>query len=85
MAQKVTIIGPNLRDQSKGEFHIHAAGCADIARQAKRDRAFEEGWTIEAETLTEVCDEVYPPEDFDCEPGEYLSSFHVAPCVTLPK
>lgn len=28
----VHIIGPNLRDQSKGDFHVHAKGCEDVRR-----------------------------------------------------
>jgi hypothetical protein len=84
MSQTVTVIGPNLRDQSKGSFHVHAAGCADIKRSARRDPEFENGWDIDAENLTEVVDAVYPPEDFGCESGEYLDEFHIAPCVKLP-
>lgn len=29
----VTILGPNLRDQSKGSFHVHRAGCADLHKR----------------------------------------------------
>ena len=29
---KVYIIGPNLRDQSKGQYHVHAVGCADTKK-----------------------------------------------------
>lgn len=84
MSQSVTIIGPNLRDQSKGTFHVHAAGCADLKRLAHREpEAAEYPLTFEAESLTEVCDEVYPPEDFEYESGEYLFDFYIAPCVTL--
>jgi hypothetical protein len=31
-AMQVTICGPNLRDQSKGSFHVHAADCADLVK-----------------------------------------------------
>jgi hypothetical protein len=78
----VTICGPNLNDQSKGQFHVHAADCADLVRGARREPAYREGWTIEAATATEVCDEVYPPEDFECESGEYLSDLHFFPCTS---
>jgi hypothetical protein len=81
---RVTIIGPNLRDQSKGTFHVHAEGCADIARSARRDPAFRDGWTIEAASATEVSDAVYPPEDFGGESGDNVSDFHFAPCAKLP-
>jgi len=83
--QSVTIIGPNLRDQSKGQFHVHAAGCGDIRKQANRDPEFRNGWTIEATSLVEICDDVYPPDDFECESGQFIGEFHFAPCVKLPK
>jgi len=82
----VTIIGPNLRDQSKGTFHVHAAGCADIAKMARRDPAYKDGWTMDAESRAYICDAVYPPEDFYCESGEYLFDFHFFPCCAhLPE
>lgn len=77
----VTICGPNLRDQSKGTYHVHAAGCADLKKHARREPAYRDGWTIEAASLAEVSDAVYPPEDFGSEPGEYAFDFHVFPCV----
>jgi hypothetical protein len=79
---KVTVCGPNLRDQSKGTFHVHAAGCADLARGAKREPEYANGWTIEVASAVEVCDEVYPPEDFECESGDNLAEFHFFPCVS---
>lgn len=33
---QVHIIGPNLPDQSKGSFHVHAFGCADVQRNHER-------------------------------------------------
>jgi hypothetical protein len=36
---KLTIVGPNLLDQSKGDFHVHAAGCADLSRGQYRRRS----------------------------------------------
>jgi hypothetical protein len=32
----VRISGPNLRDQTKGSFHVHREGCADIKKAAKK-------------------------------------------------
>lgn len=29
---QVVVIGPNLQDQSKGDFHVHEASCADVKR-----------------------------------------------------
>jgi len=80
--QHVVIVGPNLRDQSKGEFHVHAAGCADLKRNRNLKHE-NQSMTLEAGSLVEIVDYVYPPGDFDCEAGEFLSEFHVAPCVEL--
>lgn len=77
---QVTICGPNLRDQSMGEFHVHAAGCADLLRGARREPEYVDGWTMDADTCVAVCDAVYPPEDFGCESGAYVGSFHFFPC-----
>ena len=78
---RVTICGPNLRDQSKGQFHVHAEGCADLKRGAQREPEYRNGWTIEAANRIEVCDEVYPPEDFECESGDYVDEFYFFPCT----
>lgn len=79
--QKITVIGPNLPRGAKAEFHVHADGCADIRRgRITRDAA---SWVMAAETFEDVVDAVYPPEDFDCEPGEYIGEFYFAPCVAL--
>lgn len=83
---RVAILGPNLADQSRGDFHVHAAGCSDIGKVrflsgiAKRDCS----WEMEASSLTEIVDAVYPPDQFECESGEYMQEFHFAPCVKLP-
>lgn len=83
---RVTICGPNLRDQSRGDMHVHAADCADLVRGAAREPEYLNGWTTDAASRVEVCDDIYPPEDFDCESGEYLSSLHFFPCCAdLPE
>lgn len=81
MSQRLTIVGPNLEDQSKGTFHVHAAGCAHLNQRQYR---YVQTWTATFATRTEVCDDAYPPEDFDCDSGEYLFDFHFSPCVTIP-
>lgn len=86
---EVTIIGPNLNDQSKGQMHVHAAGCSDI----KRDKNYRghTPWTVSARDLLDVAQDVYPPSDFDWDPTDdddastYTSEFHVAPCVKFPQ
>jgi hypothetical protein len=82
MSQRIVVVGPNLRDQSKGTFHVHAEGCADL-RRSPNLRHEDQSFVIDCDTLTQMCDAVYPPEDFGCESGEYLYDFHVAPCVHL--
>ena len=84
---KLTILGPNLRDQSKGSFHVHAAGCADLGRHRG-----EESYTAEFDSIDEVVDLFY--EDIMAEELEnhgevnrswYDNDFHVLPCVKFPK
>jgi len=77
----VTICGPNLRDQSKGSFHVHAADCADLARGAKREAAYRNGWTIEADTCDDVVRDVYADmiED-EADLDEYRFDLHFFPC-----
>ncbi len=81
----VVVVGPNLPCSlaRKGTFHVHAAGCADLKRGPIREHA--RGVAAEQRSsLVELCDSVYPPSDFQCESGEYLGEFYVAPCCTLP-
>lgn len=86
ITQRVTICGPNLRDQSKGTFHVHAADCADLVRGAQREPEYRHGWTIDATTHDDVGDNIY--EDHIAEgsmkPGEGKDDCHFFPCVKLP-
>ena len=80
---RVTICGPNLRDQSKGTFHVHAEGCADLKRHAHREPEYRDGWTINAESREAVADEVYADiidENPDSTAADYVSDFHFFPC-----
>lgn len=36
MKHEVVILGPNLRDQSRGDFHVHASGCSHLRRPEYR-------------------------------------------------
>lgn len=86
MSQSITICGPNLRDQSKGTFHVHAAGCADLKRHASREPEYRHGWTIDAESQAEVGDAIYEDmiDEGSMEPGEGMSDCHFFPCITIP-
>lgn len=79
---RLTIVGPNLpRELSdRGTFHVHATGCAHLDTRVLRDAYREAGFTSDASSLTELCDEVYGDE-LDREGGEYAGEFHVAPCA----
>jgi hypothetical protein len=80
---EVEVIGPNLHTRGES-FHVHRQGCADIKRDPKRygySQYTGMEWRMKVATLTEVCDAVYPPSDFDCNSGDYLDDFKVFPCV----
>lgn len=86
----VTIIGPNLYDQSKGQFHVHAKGCSDIARDPKHYGYASAAPHMEAEAKSEedVAGFVYCDVMDEAEPGSrwtkaeaYVDEFHFAPCV----
>lgn len=88
---KVTIVGPNLRDQSKGQFIVHEASCADLRRLARREPEVANGWTIEVESEQDIVEAVYSDhmaertEDDPWSAWEpYRSDFHFCPCVRLP-
>jgi hypothetical protein len=79
----VTICGPNLRDQSRGDFHVHAAGCADLARGAQREPEYRNGWTIDADSRLDVANEVYADiidENGEEDGSSYLETMHFFPC-----
>lgn len=83
----VNIIGPNLRDQSKGSFHVHAAGCADIARRYQGDDGA--GIDIEVASRCDAAAYIYDNgimEENGDSPADYLFDFHFAPCcASLPE
>lgn len=66
---QVTICGPNLRDQSKGTFHVHAAGCGDLVRHARREPEYSNGWTVEVSSRREIVEAIYS-DHMDEERGE---------------
>ncbi len=80
---EVTIVGPNLPQQAKAEFHVHRAGCRDLDRGWIK-RYAPEAWTIAVPDRYAVESDVYyfcPGEDPDYELGQYQSSFHFATCL----
>jgi len=80
---KVTVVGPNLFDQSKGSFHAHKAGCADLKRDPNY-RGQDLSYTFDADTRDEVGDEIYGDHiaEGSMEPGEGKYDVHFAPCTS---
>jgi hypothetical protein len=80
---RVAIIGPNLRSEHQrlGDFHVHAEGCADIARKYRGDTM----QVADVKSLDEAVTLTYDPGDFEYDPateiGKFSGGFHVAPCV----
>lgn len=85
MEQSLAVVGPNLRDQSKGTFVVHAAGCSDLHKL----RFEEQDATTSYKSLREVVENIYPPDQFEWRRGpddsSYWNDIHFFPCVTLPK
>lgn len=88
---KVDIHGPNLRDQSKGSFHVHKHGCPDSNNRRKYhiDPRMGDPYTIEVGSEVEVVHAMYEPENFEYsgDPdaddfGIYHQDFHFFPCVS---
>lgn len=85
--QQLTILGPNLADQSKGDFHVHASGCRDIARYPGRVQ--RDAMVATFGRRIDVVTTVYPPSDFDyddsvpTEVAPYAGSFYFLPCVRV--
>lgn len=85
----VTILGPNLPSHlsDKGELHVHAAGCGDIARRyPRRFDTDPHTWSFDADTVDDVVEEIYPPDNFNYDPNDpadraqYDSDVWFAPC-----
>jgi hypothetical protein len=81
---KVVICGPNLFDQSKGQFHVHKKGCADLRK--REYRAVAPHMPAEVKTKLDVATFVYEDimrenEGVLATPEPYVSEFHFAPCV----
>jgi hypothetical protein len=84
---EVLIHGPNLNEQSKGQFHVHRDGCADNYHYGpyKRFGGEEYPMTVSVSCRLDVEDYIYGPDagDFDLpHPGAWLDEFHFAPCCS---
>lgn len=78
----VTICGPNLNDQSKGTFHVHATGCVHLTIGARREPEYRNGWTFDADTRVSVAGHVYEDQiaESDEVAEDYVPDFHFFDC-----
>jgi hypothetical protein len=70
------VLGPNLPDQTKGDFHVHAEGCRDIARYPRSIR--DGGTLLDVNSVEEISAVIY---DFEENPEQYAHDFYDFPCV----
>jgi len=80
MNAKIKIFGANLRDQSKGQFVIHSADCADCAKLEKlREHFVVETHDSELSVSRSIWSDMINEGSMTAEDG--LSEIHFAPCV----
>lgn len=85
----VRIAGPNLNDQSKGTFHVHRDGCADLRKYGPGRREGgefpgEDEMLVTDATKLGVVTAVYADhiaEDPELTAEQLLSDFWFAPCT----
>lgn len=84
----VGICGPNLRDQSKGQFHVHSADCRDL-RLYGPDAALrgEVPWFADVTDRAGAVYEVYADQIGEGSPYDACrQDLHFAPCLAdLPE
>jgi len=74
---KLTIFGANLRDQSKGQFVVHATGCAHCARLAREQKS-----TGEYDSAEAVARDVYADQmNEGLELADAMMDIHFCPCT----
>jgi len=80
---KLKIFGANLRDQSKGQFVVHAADCADCKKLEKIGEycCIEEHSTRLSVSASIWADCIAQGDDTTPESG--LGEIHFAPCCKL--
>jgi len=79
--QTLKIFGANLRDQSKGQFVVHAEGCADCAKLKGEHSRTETHATALSVSASIWADMI---RDGEMTADEGLNEIHFAPCVTIP-
>ncbi len=80
---KVVVIGPNLRDPNSPDFHVHAAGCADIKKNRLYAGHEEANHSYDFDSVQELVKEWYL--DILAETGEdwhnYIQEFKFFGCA----
>jgi hypothetical protein len=79
MGTRVTVWGPNLRDQSRGTFVVHRADCGDNRKLELRET--EPPWHLDPETRAEVIRDIYPGDQFDSPWAMLVDDVYFAPCL----
>lgn len=86
----VRVCGPNLRDQSKGTFHVHRHDCADLKHYGPGGKyggdmdGMNEMLIVDATTMSVVrevyADQIAENPDAEAEMDMYVNDFWFAPC-----
>ena len=79
MSTTVAVIGPNLYDQSKGQFHVHTAECRD----GKNGRKYplQNRHELEVDSKLDVALDIYDWMDDD-EVRDEVGEFYFHACVS---
>jgi hypothetical protein len=79
---KLTIHGPNLNDQSKGTFRVHAADCRDNRREVVYNGS-DSPYTGEFATVEDVAELMYGDHiaEGSTDLDAAVADFYFAPCV----
>lgn len=73
-------------NDGRSTIHVHAEGCRDADRLWKDRQHNGSRWTAAAATQADAVREVYPPEDFEYDPGdwhEFAGDLKFYPCAQL--
>lgn len=82
--EKLIVIGPNLPDQSKGSFHVHAQGCLALNVKSyypSPEFDFDRTNAMEFDSVQEIAEFVYADMLDENEVTDLLSDFYVHTCV----
>ena len=67
-----------------GEIHVHAPGCKDVTKRRYKN---SDSYPVEGNSISEIVQQVYPPDEFTYDPDNprefapYFNDVKVLPCV----